>query len=108
MVMLTRGACRAIPRLLGIGVAEVTRPRATRPGPPSFSLAKTKIVSPVLMYLPLYIVFCALNANVSARGSLTSTLMANVMLRIAQCPLPGDPSWLVAWWSVGRPRHRGL
>src|SRR5439155_14492080 len=51
-----------------------------RPGPLSFSLAKTKIVSPLAMCLPLYIVFCALNANVSAHGSLTSALIANIIL----------------------------
>src|SRR5215475_4362652 len=31
------------------------------------------------MCLPPYIVFCALNANVSANGSLTSALIANVI-----------------------------
>jgi hypothetical protein len=47
--MLTRGVCRAMPRLLAIGVAAVTTPLAMRPGPPSFSLAKMKIVSPFAM-----------------------------------------------------------
>jgi len=46
MVMLTRGVCRAIPRFFAIALAEVTTPLAMRPGPPSFSLAKMKIVSP--------------------------------------------------------------
>ena len=58
-------------------------PLAMRPGPPSFSLAKTKIVSPLAIRLPPYIVFCALNANVSVRGSLTSALIANIMLLIS-------------------------
>ena len=62
--MLTRGVCRAIPRFFAIALAEVTTPLATRPGPPSFSLAKTKIASPLAICLPPYIVFCALNANV--------------------------------------------
>src|SRR5262249_12915463 len=53
-------------------------PLAIRPEPPSFSLAKTKILSPFAMYLPPYIVFCSLNANVSACGLLTSALIANV------------------------------
>ena len=39
-------------------MAEVTTPLAMRPGPPSISLAKTKIVSPLAMCLPPYIVFC--------------------------------------------------
>ena len=72
--------CRAIPRFFVIALAEVTTPLAMRPGPPSFSLAKTKIVSPLAMCLPPYIVFCALNANVSDRGSFTSALIANIML----------------------------
>src|SRR5205814_10365083 len=54
-------------------------PLAMRPGPPSFSLAKTKIVSPLAMCLPPYIVFCSLNANVSVCGSLTSALIANII-----------------------------
>jgi len=53
------------------------------PGPPSFSLAKTKIVSPLAMCLPPYIVFCALNAKVSPHGSLTSALIANIILFIS-------------------------
>ena len=60
--------------------AEVTMPLATRPGPPSFSLAKTKIMSPLAMCLPPYIVFCSLNANAFALGSLTSALIANILL----------------------------
>jgi hypothetical protein len=35
------------------------------------------------MCLPPYIVFCALNANVSAHGSLTSALIANIVLLIS-------------------------
>src|SRR5207237_734263 len=80
MLMLTRGVCLAIPRFFAIAFAEVTTPLAMRPGPPSFSLAKTKIVSPLAMCLPPYIVFCALNANVSTHGSLTSALIANIIL----------------------------
>jgi hypothetical protein len=70
----------AIPGFFAIAFAEVTTPLAMRPGPPSFSLAKTKIVSPLAMCLPPYIVFCALNVNVSADGSLTSALIAKIML----------------------------
>jgi hypothetical protein len=66
MVMLTRGVCLAIPRFLAIGLADVTTPLAMRPDPPSFSLAKTKMVSPMAMCLPPYIVFCASNLNVLA------------------------------------------
>src|SRR3954447_7214829 len=62
-MMLTRGVCRVIPRFLAIASAEVTTPLAIRPGPPSFSLAKTKIVSPRAICLPPYIVFCAMNAK---------------------------------------------
>src|SRR5438445_13164143 len=83
MVTLTRGVCRAIPRFFAIALAEVTTPLAMRPGPPSFSFAKTKIVSPLAMCLPPYIVFCALNANLSAHGSLTSALIANIILLIS-------------------------
>jgi len=60
--------------------AEVTIPRATRPDPPSFSLANTKIVSPAAICLPAYIVFCPLNSHVFALGSITSALIANVAL----------------------------
>src|SRR6266478_5105152 len=60
--------------------SEVTTPLAMRPGPPSFSLAKTKMVSPLAMCLPPYIVFCALNANVSDDKSLTAALIANITL----------------------------
>ncbi len=38
--------------LLRIALAEVTMPLAMRPGPPSFSLEKTKIVSPLAICLP--------------------------------------------------------
>src|SRR4029077_6841861 len=79
MVMLTRGVCRAIPGFLAIALADFTTPLAMRPGPPSFSLAKMKIGSPLAMCLPPYIVFCALNVNVSARGSLTSALITNII-----------------------------
>ena len=82
-VMLTRGVCRAIPRFCEIALAEVTTPLAMRPGPPSFSLAKTKIVSPLAMCLPPYMVFCARNAKVFAHGSLTSALIAKTMLFIS-------------------------
>jgi hypothetical protein len=77
--MLTRGVCRAIPGFFGIVLVEVTTPLAMRPDPPSFSLANTKIVSPLAMRLPPYIVFCAPNLNVSALGSLTAALIANVI-----------------------------
>ena len=50
--------------------------------PPSFSLATTKTVSPAAICLPPYIVFCAMNANVFARGSRTSALIANAVLLI--------------------------
>ncbi len=83
MVTLTRGVCRAIPRFFAIALAEVTTPLAMRPRPPSFSLAKTKITSPLAMCLPPYIVFCAANANVSACGSLTSALIAKIILLIS-------------------------
>jgi len=82
IVMLTRGVCLAIPRFFAIALAEVTTPLAIRPGLLSFSLAKTKIVSPLATCLPPYIVFCALKANVSAHGLLTSALIANIMLLI--------------------------
>ena len=72
MVMLTRGACRGVPRLFAIALAEVTTPLAVRPGPPSFSLAKMKIESPLAMCLPPYMVFCAVNVKVFAFGSLTT------------------------------------
>ena len=58
-------------------------PLAMRPGPPSFSLAKTKIRSPLAMRLPPYIVFCSLNANAFAFGSLTSALIANILQSFA-------------------------
>jgi hypothetical protein len=79
-VMLTRGFCRATQAFFAFGLAEVTTPLAMRPGPVSFSLANTKIVSPLAMRLPPYIVFCALKPNVFADGSLTSALIANVMI----------------------------
>src|SRR5262249_14412756 len=46
---------------------------------PSFSLAKTKIVSPGAIHLPPYMVFCARNVNDMARGSPTSALIAKLM-----------------------------
>jgi len=46
------------------------------PCPPSFSLAKIKIVSPAAIFLPPYIVFYAVKTNVFARGSRISTLIA--------------------------------
>jgi hypothetical protein len=55
--MLTRGVCRASPRFFGIALAEVTTPLAMIPAPPSFSLAKTKIILPLAMCFPPYIVF---------------------------------------------------
>ncbi len=65
-------ACKAIIwDRQGNALAVVTTPLAIRPGPPSFSLAKMKMVSPLAIRLPAYIVFCALKANVSARGSPT-------------------------------------
>jgi hypothetical protein len=48
-------------------------PLATRPGPPSSSLAKMKIGSPSATCLPPYIVFCARNASTS------SALIANAL-----------------------------
>ena len=54
-------------------------PLATRPAPPSFSLAKTKITSPLAICLPPYIVFWFPNANTSACGSMTSVLIANIV-----------------------------
>jgi hypothetical protein len=48
------------PVFFAIVSAEVTTPLAMRPDPPSFSLAKRKMVSPLAMCLPPYIVFCAL------------------------------------------------
>src|SRR5206468_10443320 len=38
-----------------------------------------KTMSPLAMCLPPYIVFCSLNANASAPGSLTSALIANIL-----------------------------
>src|SRR5262247_89001 len=89
MAMLTRGVCRAIPLFLGMAVAEVTTPLAMRPGPPSFSLAKTKIVSPVAIRLPPYMVFCALNVNDVARGSRTAALIAKLMRLVSHRPALG-------------------
>src|SRR5205814_302890 len=79
IVTLTRGVCRATPRFFAVGLDDVTTPRAIRPGPPSFSLAKTKTVSPLAMCLPPYIVFCARKANVFARSAVTCALMAYVI-----------------------------
>src|SRR5206468_12420320 len=78
-VMFTRGVCRAIRGFFAIALAEVTTPLAMRPGPPSFSLAKTKIVSPLPLRFPPYIAFCASNANVAAHALLTLALIANVI-----------------------------
>ena len=58
-------------------VAEVTTPAAISPDPPSFSLAKMKMVSPTAICLPPYIVFCAGKLNVIDRGFVTAALMAN-------------------------------
>jgi hypothetical protein len=58
-------------------------PRAKRPCPPSVSLANTNTTSPSAMWLPPYIVFCAGNVNVFARGSRISALTANGMLPLA-------------------------
>ena len=49
---------------------------------PSFSLAKTKMILPLAMCLPPYIVFAA-NVNVFALGSLGSALIAKIMLLIS-------------------------
>src|SRR4051812_27465966 len=87
-VMLTRGVWRAIPGRLGTGSAEVTMPLAIRPTPPSFSLANTSTVSPAAMCLPPYIVLCSRKLNWSARGSVTSALMAN--MRRSSEPVVGD------------------
>ena len=70
-------------REVGTALAETTVPRAKRPDPPSFSLAKMKTVSPEAMCLPPYIVFYAANANVSACGSLNSVLIAKLILFIS-------------------------
>src|SRR5215468_8691790 len=99
MAMLTRGVCRVIPRFFAIALAAVTTPLAIRPWPPSFSLAKTKIESPLAMCLPPYIVFCALNANVCACGLLTLALIANIMFPQFQP--------LIYWRQFGR-RRAGL
>jgi hypothetical protein len=47
-----------------IDSAPETTPRAMRPRPLSFSLAKMKTASPLAMFLPPYIVFCAVNLKV--------------------------------------------
>ena len=52
--------------------AEVKRPLPIRPNPPSFSLAKTKIVSPEATRLPPSIVRCATNASFRTSGWGTS------------------------------------
>src|SRR5580692_8255377 len=54
-------------------------PRALRPRPPSFSLAKMKIVSPAAISLPPYIVLHALKVKFLSRGSSTAALIANTM-----------------------------
>ena len=45
--ILTHGVWRTIPLFFGPALADVTMPLAMRPDPPSFSLAKMKIVSPL-------------------------------------------------------------
>jgi hypothetical protein len=105
MVTLTRGVCRAIPRFFAIALAEVTTPLAMRPGPPSFSLAKTKIVSPLAICLPPYIVFCVLNANVFAPGSLTSALIANIISGCGRNKTHPEPLLGRAWNSPSELIH---
>ena len=78
MVTLTRGVCRGRPGFFATGEADVTTPLAIKPEPPSFSLAKTKTVSPSAICLPPYIVFCARKTNVSDPGSFTSALIAKI------------------------------
>ncbi len=103
MVRLTRGVCLMMPRFFAIASADVTTPRAMRPCPPSFSLANTKTVSPSAICLPPYIVFCADNANVFARESQISALIANAMLRLSR-----PKSARRADWRHGEQRgHRG-
>jgi hypothetical protein len=70
---------RSVQLFFATALADETTPSAIRPGPPSFSLAKTKPVSPLAMLLPPYIVFCASNANVFAFRSVTSPLIANII-----------------------------
>jgi hypothetical protein len=57
-----------------LGVGDDTARNETLP---AFSLANTKIMSPLAISLPPYIVFCAMNLNVFARESTTSALIAN-------------------------------
>src|SRR4029079_18171692 len=83
MTMLTRGVCRTIPGFLGTALAEVTIPQATRPDPPSFSLAKMNIESPLAMCLPPYIVFCAGKADRVGRALLTSALIMKIILPLS-------------------------
>jgi hypothetical protein len=90
------------PGFFATASAEVTTPRAMRPCPPSFSLAKTKTVSPSAICLPPYIVFCAVNANVFARGSLTSVLIANAMLTVrTEHRLEGYAIWTFTEDHIG-------
>ena len=80
---------RRLPRDAGffaIASAEVTTPRAMRPWPPSFSLANTNTVSPSAICLPPYIVFCAVNANVFARGSLDRERHASPLVKRYEAP----------------------
>jgi hypothetical protein len=56
--MIIRRVCRAISRFFAIALAEVTMLLAMRPRPPSFSLANMKIVWPLAMRFPPYVVFC--------------------------------------------------
>src|SRR5207248_6535764 len=101
----TRGVCLAIPRFFAMAFAEVTTPLAMRPGPPSFSLAKTKIVSPSAMCLPPYIVFCAGNANLSTEESLTLALIENIILPWqAKAPREGCSSHTIYFMAA----HDGL
>src|SRR4051812_25051023 len=76
--MLTRGVCRSMPGFLGVAFALVTAPHATSPAPPSFSLAKMKMTSPLAMCFPPYIVFASLNVKAVACGSAISVLIANI------------------------------
>jgi hypothetical protein len=69
--------------LLRDRLGKVTTPRAIRPWPRSFSLANTKIVSPLTMCLPPYIVFCATKAKAFARALRTSALIANAISSLA-------------------------
>jgi hypothetical protein len=86
--MVTRGVCRATPAFLATTSEAVTIPRAIKPRPPSFSLANRKMMSPAAMRLPPYMVFSAMNTNVSARVSGAAALMANAMSVTSRCHIP--------------------